>query len=74
MILATLWVNPMQLPTAGQLWFAIPLCLAVALVYKTVRTESLRAIPWQTAKLTAYLLGAMALLTAGIWGAQAIFL
>jgi len=33
----------------------LPLCLAVAIVYKTVRTSSLRRLPVEVLVLTAYM-------------------
>ena len=44
-MIATLFVNPMLISTDNILWLLIPLCIAVAIVYKTVRTESLRRLP-----------------------------
>ena len=37
----------------------LPLCFAVSLVYKSVRVESVRRVPIEAAKATAWIIGGM---------------
>ena len=56
------------------MWFVIPLCLAVTIVYKTIRINNLRKLPVQSFMLMGYLLGCLIVLGAGLWLIQVIFL
>lgn len=58
-LLATLFVHAHRLGIMP-LWFAIPVGLAVAIVYKTLRTNDLRRLPREIALLSAYILAGMA--------------
>lgn len=65
MTLAALFTHPMQI-NGQTFWLLIPVSIAVAIVYKTIRTESLRTLPLEIAKLIVYILaGETALLLAG---------
>ena len=65
-LLAMLFRNPCRLP-AQTLWLVLPVCLAVATVYKTIRTQSLPRLPLQVLSLTLYILVGIAALMAGLW-------
>ena len=56
---------PIQL--RGQaLWAVIPVSIAVAIVYKTIRTQSLRRLPMEILFLSLYMmLGVVALMLVG---------
>lgn len=60
-MLATLFYNPIELPFKTVLWYIIPLCLAVSIIYKTIRAEKVSQIPKQVAFLMVYM-------TAGLLG------
>ncbi len=69
----TLFYNPMQLPSDGwSLWLLIPLCLAVSVVYKTVRTENLRKLPLEILSTLCYMLAGLTALGVGLWAVVAI--
>jgi len=55
-MIASLFYHPITLPAKAVLWLVIPLCLSVAVVYKTVRTDNLRKLPMQIFVLAAYVL------------------
>jgi len=59
---ATLFYNPMMLRVSTVLWLVIPLCLAVVIVYKTIRVNYLRRLPMQILQLAAYVLVGLAIL------------
>jgi len=40
----TIFVNPVRLPSHSLLWMLLPLCLAVAIVYKTIRASTLERL------------------------------
>ncbi len=67
MIFATLFTNPIQLSPDTQLWLLAPLCVGVAVIYKTVRTTNLRRLPLQILALLGYMLLGLAALAIGLW-------
>jgi hypothetical protein len=68
MILAwTVFQNPVPMPASAVLWLVIPLCAAVALVYKTLRTRDVRRLPWEAAGLLLYITAGLVALGAGLW-------
>jgi len=73
-MLAALFYNSCAIPWSATMWFVIPLCLAVTIVYKTVRVNDLRKLPIQSVMLMGYLLGCLLVLGAGLWLAQVVFL
>lgn len=73
MIAWTLFLNPMTIPTSLVLWLILPLCLAVAVVYKTVRIGDVRQLPRQIAALVAYMIGGLVVLATVLWLIQFCF-
>jgi hypothetical protein len=67
-VTAALFVNPMVIPYAAQLWLLLPLCLSVAVVYKTVRVPDVRKLPLEIAKMMGYLVGGLTILAIVLWG------
>ncbi len=65
-ILAGLFTHPIELPFPP-LWLLAPLSLAVAAVYKTIRTPHLRRLPIEIALVTLYILGGMGMLMLVPW-------
>lgn len=64
-LLAALFTNPQSFSSKG-LWIVIPLSLAVAAVYKTIRADSLRQLPRDILQLALYILaGVVGLMLAG---------
>jgi len=61
-VIATLFYNPVSLPADALLWLLPPLCLAVAIVYKTIRTQNIRRLWLDTALLFLYMMGGLAAL------------
>jgi hypothetical protein len=69
------WLRyPMSLPPAWTLWMLIPLCVSVAVVYKTCRVEHPRELPRELVILVAYMLGGLTVLGVGLWLIQKLFL
>jgi len=66
----TLFYNPMQLTFHGLLFLLIPLCLSVAIVYKTIQVKTLRRLPMAVAILIGYMLIGLVALGAGLWAIQ----
>jgi hypothetical protein len=54
-------------------WLMIPLCIAVATVYKTIKCQHVRQVPKEAAVLTVWILAAMVGVAAGVWGVYMIF-
>jgi len=73
MIAWTLFQNPMTIPTWAVLWLILPLCLGVAVVYKTIRADDIRKLPRQIAGLIAYMAGGLVLLGGVLWLIQFCF-
>jgi len=66
-MIATLFVNPVAVPVSIQLWMLAPLCVLVAIIYKTVRTENLRRLPLQVLSTLGYLAIGFLILGAALW-------
>ena len=49
-------------------WLLLPLCIAVAVVYKTIKCRYVRQIPKEAAAITLWIILSMASVAAGIWG------
>lgn len=62
-----LFYIPITLPAGADLFLLLPVCLAVAVVYKTVRTEELRKLPLQIGFLLVYMIGGLIALGGGLW-------
>lgn len=62
-----LFYNPMTLPHDSLIWLMLPLCLGVAVVYKTIRTEDLRRLIWQIAGLMCLIVGGLTALGTVLW-------
>jgi len=69
------FVNPLPVE-AGQwaLWLMLPLLVAVAVTYKTVRTTDLRRLWLEILLLLAYMAAGLVALGALIWAILAVFL
>lgn len=70
---ATLFYNPMQWSSGSLLWLLLPLWLAVAVVYKTIRTRGLRRLPLDILAVFLYLVGGSAALALALWLVQEFF-
>ena len=62
----SLFVHPVEM---GQdsLWLVLPLCAAVAVVYKTVRIRDLRRLPLQILSLWGYMILGLIALGVAFW-------
>lgn len=47
-------------------WLLVPLCVGVALVYKSMRVESMRRVPWEAFKFTLWILLGMTAAAIGL--------
>ncbi|GJQ27253.1 MAG: hypothetical protein HBSAPP02_22850 [Phycisphaerae bacterium] len=65
-LLATLFVHPLSITGIGRIAMLAPLCLSVALVYKTIRCERLSEIPKASVVLWVTILACMMLIGAGL--------
>ena len=74
MIIATLFVNPIVISSHTALWLLLPLCLSVAVIYKTIRTGNVNRLGIQVAALFGYMVGGLVLLGGMLWLTQVIFL
>ena len=62
-----MFTTPLDMSGTGRLLLMLPLCLAVALVYKTIRTERLEDIAGATLQLWIMVLGGMCGVGLGMW-------
>ncbi len=69
-MIAVLFYNPIDLDSGLLLWLLLPLLAAVAIVYKTVRTNDVRRLPLETLTLMGYMLGGLTALGAALWLVQ----
>ncbi|RPI58768.1 MAG: hypothetical protein EHM48_09790 [Planctomycetaceae bacterium] len=66
----TLFVNPMPLSTDAVLALLLPLCAAVAIIYKTIRAHDVRKIWSESLMLILYIISGLLVLGAGCWLVQ----
>ena len=67
MIAWTLFLHPMRLGGQSVLYLILPLCVAVATVYKTVRTKNLRRLWLETLVLIGYMILGLIALAIGLF-------
>ncbi|MCD4825983.1 MAG: hypothetical protein K8S55_15435 [Phycisphaerae bacterium] len=67
MIAWTIFYNPMTFSPHAALWLVLPVCLAVAMVYRTLRIGDIRQLPIRILALWGYIIGGLALLGGGFW-------
>lgn len=65
-LLAAMFVQPLSITGVGRIAMLAPLCLSVALVYKTIRCERLSEIPKASVVLWVTILACMMLIGAGL--------
>jgi hypothetical protein len=66
-MIAALFHHPVTLPVSVVPWLVVPLCAAVAAVYKTIRVKNLRELPRQLALLMVYIVVGLAMLGAALY-------
>lgn len=66
-MISTLFYNPMELHTQSLLWMLIPLCLVVAIIYKTVRTNNISRLWWEILWLFGYIMGGLSIMGVAAW-------
>ena len=68
-----LFTSPIALTGFQHALLLVPLCLAVAVVYKTVRCEKIREIPPASALLCVTIIAGMYAVGVGMWLAYLAF-
>ncbi|MDY7011080.1 MAG: hypothetical protein SVV80_10070 [Planctomycetota bacterium] len=58
--------HPVQMG-GNHIWLVIPLCMVLAVVYKTIRVHSLRQLFMQILSLWAYIFVGLAVLAVAFW-------
>ncbi|MBS3733798.1 MAG: hypothetical protein KGY99_02620 [Phycisphaerae bacterium] len=66
-MLASVFHHPMDLSTVVALWLVLPLVVAVAVCYKTLRTRNVRRLPLEAAALVGYIVAGLVALGAGLY-------
>ncbi len=61
-----IFVHPVQIGV-NHVWLVLPLCMVLAVVYKTVRVRYLRQLPLQILGLWAYIFVGLTVLAAAFW-------
>ncbi len=54
-------------------WLIIPLCVAVSVVYKTIKCQHVHQIPREAAGITLWIITAMIGVAAGVWLTYMVF-
>lgn len=71
MIAWTIFYNPVErFSDLGQLLMMVPLLVAVAVVYKAIRTRNVRRLHVETLGLIGYMVGGLTVLGVVLWGIQ----
>ena len=63
----TVFINPMLIPADRILWLALPLCLAIAAIHRTLRAPVLTHLLWRIVILTVQMVLGLAALAAALW-------
>ena len=66
-VLAGLFTSAIQLHGPQRFLLMFPLCLAIAIVYKTIRLDDLRELPKAAAVLWVTIIIGMCLVGGGLW-------
>ena len=66
-MLLALFTTPGNLDGWQRMLMLIPLSLAVAIVYKTIKLENLRSVPVASAMLCVTIVGGMYAVGVGVW-------
>ena len=66
-MLAALFTRAIELSGQQRLLLMLPLCLAIAIVYKAIRHEDLRKLPAAALSLWATIVVGMAAVGVGLW-------
>ena len=61
---ASIFTTPMLTSSSLAMWLVIPLCISVATIYRTLRTDDVRKLPKQITILSVKIIGAFAALCA----------
>ena len=61
-----IFVNPVQMGI-NHIWLVLPLCMVLAVVYKTIRVRRLRQLPLQILGLWAYIFAGLVVLAVAFW-------
>ena len=48
-------------------WLLLPLCFAVSVVYKSVRSDTMRPVAGEAVKMTIWVVAGMSAAAAGLW-------
>jgi len=67
MIALALFTHPILIRHDQYLWFLLPLCAAVAITYKTIRTKNLRRLPLEVLVLMGYMTIGLTALGGALW-------
>jgi len=67
MTILALFDKPMLLHFHSLLWLLMPLCLAVAVIYKTVRTQDLSRLIREVVRLVIFMAGGLVCLGLVLW-------
>lgn len=62
-----MFFEPITLSFDSLLWLLMPLCAAVAIIYKTVRTQNIRRLYLEIIVLIVYMFGGLIALGAALW-------
>lgn len=66
-MIAMIFINPITIPFKHQVWLLLPLCAAVATVYKTIRTTNVRRLHIEILALLGYMVGGLLALGVVLW-------
>lgn len=63
--IATLFYNPVSIPWQLVPWLIIPLCVSIAIIYKTIRTQHPSLLPREIARMCLYIAAGLVALCIG---------
>ena len=66
-VIAGLFTTAMELPAGRRAFLILPLCLSIAVVYKTLRVSDVRKVPLASIVLWITIVVAMYAVGVGLW-------
>jgi len=66
-MIAAIFVHPMLLPGHVILWLALPLCVSIAIIHRTLRAEHLKGLWKRIVGLSVLMMVGLTVLAVALW-------
>ncbi len=66
-LILAFFTSTVELTSRQRILLILPLCLSIAVVYKALRSENLRRLPWSVLGLWVTIVAGMSAVGVGLW-------